>query len=62
MDIIAHDNTAIMIGVVSRMMRDYESSIRMSGYEDEFGEFFSELKSHFDNTETMDPPYMERED
>lgn len=59
MDIIAHDNTQILIEWMRKLEKEHAHSIRLSGREDEFTNFIAELESHKEDCAEADAPYME---
>ncbi len=61
MDIIAFDNTKILIEAMRKFEKDHAHTIRRLGFEDEFLEFMWRLECHKDNCEENDPEYQEKE-
>lgn len=59
MDIIAHDNTQILIEWMRKFEKDHAHAIRMSGYEDDFSDFINDLEKHKDYCADIDGAYAE---
>jgi hypothetical protein len=61
MDIIAHDNTGILIDGMKEFMKSREFSIRLSGTDDLFSDLLHDLERYKNFCEQIDPPYQEVE-